>query len=73
MSFAFFLGNLSEAMYNRDHRAEANEAIKEGRMIVWYKLRDYGLDLDLQNINYKGDVKVNKSRPKLTEDVLAQY
>lgn len=73
VAYANFLGNYSELMYNRDHRAEANEVIKEGRLIMWYKLRDYGLDLEPQNINFKGDVKVNKQRLKLTEDVLALY
>lgn len=38
-------------MYNKDRRSEANEAIMQGRIIIWYKLRDYGLDLDPQNIN----------------------
>ena len=40
---------------------------------MWYKLRDLGLDLDPQNINFRGDIKVNKLRPKLTEDVLAPF
>jgi len=73
VQFANFLGNLSELMYNRDRRAECNDVVKEGRLIVWYKLRDYGLDLDPQNINAMADVKVNKLRLKVTEDVLAPY
>lgn len=73
IAYANFLGNLSELMYNRDRRPEANEAVKEGRLIVWYKLRDYGLDLEQTNINFKGDVKVNKARVKPSEDVLAQF
>jgi hypothetical protein len=60
-------------MYNKDRRTESNDIVKEGRMIVWYKLRDYGLDLDPQNINVANTVKVNKNRPKLEEGVLAQY
>jgi hypothetical protein len=60
-------------MYNKDRRAESSEIIKEGRLIMWYKIRDFGLDLDPQNINFKGDVRVNKSRPKPTEEALAQF
>lgn len=60
-------------MYNKDRRSEANDIVKEGRLIMWYKLRDYGLDLDPQNINFKGDVKVNKQRAKPNEEVLAQF
>ena len=67
------MGNLSEFMYNKDRRSEANEVVKEGRLIIWYKLRDYGIDLEPQNINFKTDIKVNKSRAKLTEDAIAQY
>lgn len=47
-------------MYNKDKRSECCDVIKEARLLIWYKLRDYGLDLDPQNINYKGDVKTNK-------------
>ena len=72
-SYAFFLGNLSELLYNKEKKADANEIVKEGRLIVWYKLRDFGLDLDPQNINSKNEVKVNRGRSKLTEDVLAQF
>lgn len=58
-------------MYNKDRRSESNEVVKEGRMIIWYKLRDEGLDLDPQNINFYGDVKVNKQRVKPNEEILA--
>lgn len=73
VSFAIFLGNLSEFMYNKDKRYECADAAKEGRTIMWLKLKDYGIDLDPQNINFKTDVKVNKSRSKPDESVLAQF
>ena len=73
ISFAYFLGNLSEFMYNKDHRNECTDVSKEGRTIIWLKLRDYGIDLEPQNINSKGDVKVNKSRVKPNEETLAQF
>ena len=51
LAYCQFLGNLSELMYNKDKRKEAIEVIKEGRMLMWYKMRDFGLDLDPHNIN----------------------
>lgn len=70
--YSIFLGNLSEFMYNKDKRFDCIDVAKEGRTIVWLRLRDYGLDLEPQNLNFKGDlVKVNKSRAKPNEDVLA--
>ena len=33
-------------MYNKDKRSECLDQVKEGRMIIWYRLRDLGLDLD---------------------------
>lgn len=42
--------------------------------MVWLRLRDFGIDLDPQNINFKHtDVKINKARVKPNEEVLAQY
>lgn len=41
-----FLGNLSEIIYNKNILSTVCDPIKEGRMIVWYKLRDFGLDID---------------------------
>lgn len=40
LSYADFLGNLAELMYDIDKRDEAIEVVKEGRLIAWYKLRD---------------------------------
>ena len=42
-------------MYNKDKRFDCVDVAKEGRTIVWLRLRDYGIDLDPQNINFKGD------------------
>jgi len=39
-SYAEFLGNLSELMYNIDKSEEAGDVVKEGRLICWYRLRD---------------------------------
>lgn len=48
--------------------------MKDGRTIVWLRLRDYGIDLEPQNVNIRGtDVKVNKARAKPNEEVLAQF
>jgi hypothetical protein len=48
--------------------------MKEGRTIVWLRLRDYGIDLEPQNVNFRGnEVKVNKARSKPNEEVLAQF
>jgi hypothetical protein len=59
-------------MYNRDHRSECADISKDGRTIVWLKLRDYGIEIDPQNINFKfGEVKINKARVKPNEEVLA--
>lgn len=55
ISYATFLGNLSEFIYNKDKHYDCVDNAKEGRAIVWLRLRDYGLDLDPQNINFKGD------------------
>jgi hypothetical protein len=41
-----FLGNLSELLYNKDRKKEASDTIKEGKSIIMYRLRDFGLDLD---------------------------
>jgi len=72
--YSIFLGNLAEFMYNKDKAsAECIEVAKEGRTLVWLKLRDYGIDLDPQNINSSALVKVNKSRSKPNEEVLAQF
>jgi hypothetical protein len=60
-------------MYNIDKRDEAVEVVKEGRMIVWYKLRDYGIEIDAQNINAATDVSVDQSRKVLSEDALANF
>jgi hypothetical protein len=60
-------------MYNIDKRDEAIEVIKEGRMIVWYKLRDYGIEIDPQNINAATDVFVDQSRKALSEDALSGF
>ena len=38
--YAEFLGNLSELLYNLGKSEEATEAVKEGRKIAWYRLRD---------------------------------
>lgn len=61
-------------MYNRDRRGESADIMKEGRTIVWLRLRDYGIDLEPQNVNFRGtEVKVNKARAKPNEEVLAQF
>lgn len=73
LPLASFLGNLSEFMYN-SRKGDCVDASKEGRLIIWLKLRDYGLDLEPQNINGRGDVRVNKARVKPNEqDALAQF
>ena len=46
IGFANFLGNLSELMFNKDKRYDSVDIVKEGRSIVWLRLRDYGIDLD---------------------------
>lgn len=40
VSYAQFLGNLSELLYNLGKSDAACEAVKEGRKIAWYRLRD---------------------------------
>lgn len=45
-SYTEFLGNLSELMYNIDKSEEAGDVVKEGRLIVWYRLRDQGIEID---------------------------
>ena len=72
-SYAEFLGNFSELMYNIDKREEAVEVIKEGRMIVWYKLRDYGIEIEPQNINATTNVFTDLSRKALSEDALSAF
>lgn len=71
--YAEFLGNFSELMYNIDKREEAVEVIKEGRMIVWYKLRDYGIEIEPQNINAASDVFIDQNRKALSEDALSGF
>lgn len=46
LSLAVFLGNLAEFMYNKDKRFECVDVSKEGRSIVWLKLKDLGIDID---------------------------
>ncbi len=46
MAYSLFLGNFAELLYNKDRRTECQDVIKEGRTIVWLRLRDYGIDLD---------------------------
>ena len=58
VSYAEFLGNLSELLYNLGKSDEACEAVKEGRKIAWYRLRDQGIEIEPQNINKAGDVLV---------------
>jgi len=72
-SYAEFLGNFSELMYNIDKREEAVEVVKEGRMISWYKLRDQGIEIDAQNINHATDVLVDNNRKPLSDDALSAY
>jgi hypothetical protein len=47
LQFAHFLGNLSELIYNKSKDPEAGSisTVKEGRMIYWYKLRDFGVEI----------------------------
>ena len=58
LSYAEFLGNLSEILYNLGKSEEACEAVKEGRKIAWYRLRDQGIEIDQQNINKSTGVLV---------------
>ena len=46
VSYAEFLGTLSELIYNIDKSEKACEIIKEGRLIAWYRLRDQGIEID---------------------------
>lgn len=46
LSYAEFLGNLSEMLYTMNKRDEACEIVKEGRKIAWYRLRDQGIEID---------------------------
>jgi hypothetical protein len=74
LAYSHFLGNYAEFLYNKDRRLECQDNVKEGRAIVWLRLRDYGIDLDPQNVNSRGqEVKVNKARVKPNEEVLAQF
>lgn len=72
-SYAEFLGNFSELMYDIDKRDEAVEIVKEGRMIAWYKLRDQGIEIDPQNINVATDVLIDGSRKPYTDDALSAF
>ena len=58
LSYAEFLGNLSELLYKLRQSDEACKVIKEGRLIAWYRLRDQGIEIDQQNINSVGKVFV---------------
>jgi len=69
--YAEFLGNLSELLYNLGKAEEATEAIKEGRKIAWYRLRDQGIEIEAQNINNATDVLVQNDRKKFSEEALA--
>jgi hypothetical protein len=60
-------------MYNIDKRDEACDIVKEGRLLAWYKLRDQGIEIDMQNINCRGDVLVINDRKRPSEDVLTQF
>lgn len=73
VSYAEFLGNLSELLYNLGRRDEACEAVKEGRKISWYRLRDQGIEIDQQDINKAGDVLVQNDRKRPNEEVLAGF
>ena len=72
-SYAEFLGNFSELMYDIDKRDEAVEIVKEGRMIAWYKLRDQGIEIDPQNINMASNVLIDGSRKPYTDDALSSF
>ena len=50
---------------------EACEAVKEGRKIAWYRLRDQGVEIEAQNINKAGDVIVQNDRKKPSDEALA--
>jgi len=50
---------------------EACEAVKEGRKIAWYRLRDQGIEIEAHNINKSGDVLVQNDRKKFSEEALA--
>jgi len=71
VSYAEFLGNLSELLCNLGKGEEASEAVKEGRKIAWYRLRDQGIEIDSQNINSASDVFVQNDRKKFSEEALA--
>ena len=45
LSYAEFLGNYSELLYNLGKNDEACEIVKEGRKIAWYRLRDQGIEI----------------------------
>jgi len=46
VSYAEFLGNLSELLYNLGKQDDACNIVKEGRKIAWYRLRDQGIEID---------------------------
>lgn len=46
LSYAEFLGNLSELLFKMRQSDEACKVIKEGRLIAWYRLRDQGIEID---------------------------
>lgn len=58
VSYAEFLGNLSELLYNLGKQDDACNIVKEGRKIAWYRLRDQGIEIDQQNINKSVEVLV---------------
>ena len=46
VSYAEFLGNLSELLYNLGKSEDACNVVKEGRKIAWYRLRDQGIEIE---------------------------
>ena len=73
VSYAEFLGNLSELLYNLGKKDDACDIVKEGRKIAWYRLRDQGIEIDQQNINKATDVSVQNDRKRPNEEVLAAF
>ena len=69
-SFCDFLGNLSELLYNKMKSAEACQVVEEARKLTWSRLREYGVEVDQQDINGHGDVKVWEDRKPATEEGL---
>ena len=71
LSYAEFLGNLSELLYKLRESDEACKVIKEGRLIAWYRLRDQGIEIDPQNINSVGKVFVRNDEK--SDDSLEKF